>query len=100
MQPLVLRHATSADSSALRDLAGLESTRLPSGPFLVAEVGGEMQAALALVDGMVLADPFRPTAHLAELLRSHASAQAAAERRDRQVSGRRRRRLPRPAFGH
>lgn len=93
---ITLRHATGADTAVLRDLAELDSTVLPAGPALIAEVGGEPQAALSLVDGAIAADPFRPTAHLVELLRSHATANAAAERRARQVS---RRRRPRLAFG-
>jgi hypothetical protein len=47
---------------------------------LVAEVGGEVRAALSLRDGAVVADPFHPTAALAELLRAysrHADLRAA-----------------------
>ena len=95
-QPVVLRPATTADTPALRDLAELESTRLPAGPFLVAERDGELQAALSLADGTAIADPFRRTGELVDLLRAHATAQAAAERRRRAVS---RRRRPRLAFG-
>ena len=93
-QTITLRHATAADALVLEDLAALESTRLPAGPFLVAEVAGEVQATISLGDGTVLADPFRQTAHLTELLRSHASAKAAAERRARAFS-----RRPRLALG-
>jgi hypothetical protein len=38
---------------------------------LLAEVGGEVRAALSLQDGAVVADPFHPTAPLAELLRAY-----------------------------
>ena len=93
-QSITLRHADASDAPVLRDLADLESRLLPGGPFLVAEVAGEVQATISLSDGTVLADPFRQTAHLAELLRSHATAQAAAQRRARHA-----RRRPRLAFG-
>ena len=96
VQPIILRHAHAADTPALRDLAALDSTAPLAGPVVVAEVDGELQAAISLSDGAVAADPFRRTAHLVDLLESHAAAQAAARRRERQIS---RRRRPRLAFG-
>jgi hypothetical protein len=39
-----------------------------SGEILVAEVAGELQAAIEVASGAAIADPFRPTAHLVELL--------------------------------
>jgi hypothetical protein len=93
---IVLRHATAADERALRNLAALDSQRLPAGPFLVAELDGELRSALSLSDGAVIADPFRHTAHLVELLRAHGAAQAGERRRERGVG--RRRRL-RPVLG-
>jgi hypothetical protein len=95
-QTVVLRHATAADARALRNLAALDSRRLPAGPFLVAEIDGELRSALSVSDGAVIADPFRHTAHLVELLRSHGSAAAGERRRERGVG--RRRRL-RPVLG-
>ena len=94
-QTVALRHATTADERALRNLAALESRSLPAGPFLVAEVDGELRSALSLSDGAVIADPFRHTAHLVDLLHSHGAAKAGERRRER--TGRRRR--LRPAFG-
>ena len=88
-QTLVLRHATASDQSALRELAELDSTHLPAGPFLVAEVEGRPVAALSLADGMAMADPFLPTAELVELLRAHGSARASLKRRRRALGGRR-----------
>lgn len=90
-QSISLRHATAADERALRNLAALDSQRLPAGPFLVAEIDGELRSAYSLSDGKVIADPFRHTAHLVELLRS----QASAERPERVA----RRRRPRLALG-
>ena len=80
---LVLRPATAADATTLRDLAALESRPLPAGPHLVAVVGGELQAAVSLTDGTAVADPFRPTAALVELLQVHAAAEAPAPARRR-----------------
>jgi hypothetical protein len=92
-----LRHATAADEQALRDLAALESTRLPAGPFLVADVDDDVVAALSLADGIAIADPFRRTAELVALLRAHGAAKAAEERR-RRARPRLARRALRPAF--
>jgi hypothetical protein len=48
--------------------------RPPPRPLLLAEVGGELRAALSLTDGSAIADPFFPALHLVSLLRAHASA--------------------------
>ena len=80
---LVLRLATERDAAALRDLAGLDSRRLPAGPHLVAVVGGELRAALSLADGTAVADPFRPTAALVELLEARAAFEEPAPARGR-----------------
>jgi hypothetical protein len=93
-----LRHATAADQAAVRDLAALESVRVPAGPFLVAEVDGAALAALSLSDGTAIADPFHRTAELVALLRTHGAAKAAAERRERSRGRFARRRVLRPAF--
>ena len=95
VQSIVLRHATTADEQPLRDLAALDSRTLPSGPFLVAEVEGQPHAALSLSDGAAIADPFKPTAELVELLRAHGAAKASVERRSRVSRARR----PRVALG-
>jgi hypothetical protein len=92
-----LRHAAATDEPALHDLAGLESTRLGSGPFLVAEADGSVVAALSLSDGTAIADPFRRTTELVELLRAHGSARAAEARR-RRTRPRLARRALRPAL--
>jgi hypothetical protein len=68
-----VRLAGPADVPALLDLAELESRHAPVGPVLVAEVGGRVLAALPLADGEPLADPFRRTADLVEMLRLRAA---------------------------
>ena len=70
---LTVRRFQQGDIDALRRLAELDSQELPHGAVLVAEVGDELVAALPLDGGKVLADPFRPTASIVELLRLRAS---------------------------
>jgi hypothetical protein len=67
-----LRLCTVHDDAALERLALLNGVPLPGGRFVVAEVDGELVAALSLRGGEPLADPFRPTAHLIPLLRLRA----------------------------
>lgn len=72
--PITIRPAYGDDTEALHRLAILDSApEVPAGPLLLAEVDGELQAALALRTGAVIADPFRPTASLVALLRQHAA---------------------------
>jgi hypothetical protein len=73
-----IRLATPDDAVALRRLAALDSSELPSGPMLLAEREGQLQAAISLDDGhrtIALADPFVQSAELLELLRLRASRQ-------------------------
>lgn len=70
---VTIRMAEAADAPALRRLEQLDSRRLQDGDALVAEVGGELRAALALSGGEAVADPFHPTADLLELLALHAA---------------------------
>jgi len=69
---VTIRRAGSADAGALDRLAGLDSKRLPHDDFLIAEVDGEPRAARGIRSGAVVANPFRPTADLADLLRLRA----------------------------
>jgi hypothetical protein len=41
-------------------------------PVLLAEVDGQLRAAVALADGTLVADPFHPTTDLVGLLRERA----------------------------
>jgi hypothetical protein len=67
--PLTIRTSRTDDDGALERLAALEGRGLPKGPFLLAEVGGELVAAAPLeLDAPPLGNPFRPTADLCELL--------------------------------
>jgi hypothetical protein len=72
MTGVTIRPAFPDDAAAVARLAALDSARLPAGPLLIAEVDGVPWAALTLHGGRAIADPFRPTAALVELLRRRA----------------------------
>jgi hypothetical protein len=65
---VTLRLADSDDAAALHRLAVFYDRRPLSGPVLLAEVDGELQAALTLDGRRELMDPLRPCAALVELL--------------------------------
>jgi hypothetical protein len=65
---VTLRLATREDDEAIARLAALYDRSPPSGPLLLADVNGELQAALALTGPQELMDPYLPTAALVELL--------------------------------
>jgi len=79
MSPVVVRPALSVDRPELQRLAALDSARAPDGDVLLAFEGGELRAALSVQTGAAVADPFRRTAHLVELLRT--AARPATSRR-------------------
>src|SRR3954470_644012 len=66
--PILIRRATEDDTTALRRLAQLDAARLPEGDLLVAEVDGELKAALRIADSAYVADPFFPSKELVGLL--------------------------------
>jgi hypothetical protein len=68
-----LRLCSVHDDEALERLAQLEGRPAPRGRFVLAEVNGEIVAALPLPGGDALTDPFRATAHLVPLLRLRAA---------------------------
>ena len=67
-----IRVAGRDDDAALLRLAALDSAPAPHGEVLVAVIDGEVLAALALDSGRAIADPFRHTADLVELLHTRA----------------------------
>ena len=67
-----LRPARADDERAVRDLAALDDAPPLEGPVLLAIVGGQAVAAIALDDERVVANPFVPTAHAVSLLRMRA----------------------------
>jgi len=67
-QDVRVRLADCADAAALVRLAALDSASVPASPLAVAEVGGELVAALPVNGGHAIADPFHRTASLIEML--------------------------------
>lgn len=76
---LTIRHSREdgSDLAALRRLAELDSAHLPGGLMLMAEVDGELRAAVTSDGSAIIADPFHRTRHLVALLQ----VSRAAERR-------------------
>ena len=72
MKNLTIRRAASADDFAVRRLSALDSAFPPTGDVLLAEMDGELWAALSVDTGHAVADPFRPSGDLVELLRFRA----------------------------
>jgi hypothetical protein len=67
--PVTVRRFVERDIDAIQRLAELDEKPIPSGGVLVAEQEGELVAALPLDGGQALADPFKPTADVVELLK-------------------------------
>jgi hypothetical protein len=83
---ILIRPGYADDERALMRLAALDSAAgPPQGPLLLAEVDGELTAALSLHDGSVIADPFRPSAQIVALLRAHAAAVRPTPRKRRRA---------------
>jgi hypothetical protein len=87
-KPLTIRRADPSDTSALFRLAALDSASPPTGEALLAEVGGELWAAVEIDSGAAIADPFRPSGALVDLLRLQASLESGPARAERRVLGR------------
>ena len=60
------------DYSAIWQVAALDDALVPAGELLVAELDGEIVAALSLTSGESIADPFRRSAEALDLLRLRA----------------------------
>jgi hypothetical protein len=87
---VTIRPAQS-DEPALRRLAQLDSSQVPSPPVLVAEVEGQPVAAISLATGDAIADPFSRTLELRALLELRAAQLRRREARRPRLT------LPRPA---
>jgi len=68
-----IRPAHKSDEPTLLWLAALASQPAVRRPALIGDIDGIPAAAISLVDGSVVADPFRPTAGLGAHLRLHRS---------------------------
>jgi len=95
---VIVRAAADADEAALRRLAEIDSSPLPAGPVIVAEVAGEIRAAVSVADGRAIADPFRRTAEIAALAEMRAAQLRSARGRRTRLVARTARRVPRPAI--
>src|SRR5215211_412763 len=73
LDTVTIRQAGADDETALRRLAALDSTRVPDGPVLMAEVDGRPVAAISVLSGESFADPFVLTLELRRLLELRAS---------------------------
>src|SRR3954463_10923157 len=73
-ETISIRRAGDADGATLLLLAVLDSAAPLSGAVLIAHVDGEPRAALELATGAAVADPFRRSEHVVELLRLGAGA--------------------------
>jgi hypothetical protein len=65
---VTIRLARCSDEAGLAQLATLAQRPLPSDDLLVAEVNGELRAALPVTGGDPITDPFVATADLVSLL--------------------------------
>ncbi len=75
---ITIRPAYADDAMAIARLAALDSSPVPHGPLIVAEVDGELRVALSIADFTVIADPFHRTVELVALLRDHVARTARA----------------------
>src|SRR6266480_2965576 len=69
---LVIRTPLASERRSIEQLALLDDRRLPDGDLLVAEVDGELWAAVVIDSGDGVADPFRPSGDVLEALRAAA----------------------------
>ena len=70
---VTIRLGAPRDDHRLAQLAELDSSGPPAQPVLLAQVDGQLTGAISLSDGTVVADPFRPTADVVDLLRVRAA---------------------------
>jgi hypothetical protein len=70
---LTIRPAGPADDQLIARLSELDSQRAPTGEILIAFRDDEPVAAISIETGQVVADPFRPTTSIVELLRTSAA---------------------------
>ena len=68
MNEITIRAARCEDGPAIARLAALDEAPVPHGTALLGFVDGELAAAKSLEKGETVADPFRRTAALIDLL--------------------------------
>jgi len=77
-EQITITHSTDEDVRSLWRLAALDDRRPPHGPALLAYEGGELRAAVGLLDGQAVADPFHRTKDIIEMLRLRARQEVLA----------------------
>ena len=77
---LTLRRATDDDAAALARLVELEEAVPLTGAVLLAELDGQVLAAVSVREDRAVADIFRPTAELVAMLRAWRDALIRARR--------------------
>jgi hypothetical protein len=83
---ITIRLLGAGESEALARLAELDSSRAPSGSVLAAVTSdGALLAAISLEDRELVADPFLPSEHAADLLRVRARQVRGEERKHRRA---------------
>jgi hypothetical protein len=87
---VTIRWATPADTPDLHVLAAVDSASVPDAPQLLAFAGDELWAAFSPATGAVIADPFRPSAEVVDLLRERGRQLTVQEPRQFRL------RIPRP----
>ena len=72
VEAILIRPVAGSDEPAVRAVAERDSSIVPPGRLLVAEVDGQIRAVLSLDTGEIAADPFAPSAAPVDLLRARA----------------------------
>jgi hypothetical protein len=70
---ITIRRLGDDDAAAVTRLAQLDTARAPSGELIGAELDGHLVAAVSATTGEAIADPFRRTAEIVDVLRLRAS---------------------------
>jgi hypothetical protein len=78
LEPIVIRAAVDSDRPAIQRLAELESRPASATTPIVAIRGDQLTIAFDPESGMLLADPFVPTANAARMVRAYADAELAS----------------------
>jgi hypothetical protein len=70
---ITIRRLGAEDAADVTRLAQLDTARAPSGELIGAELDGHLVAAVSITTGEAIADPFRRTAEIVDVLRLRAS---------------------------
>jgi predicted transcriptional regulator len=82
-EAITIRHSTDRDRARVLRLAQLDDRPAPVGDALLAEVDGQLWAAVGIDDGSAVADPFRPTHDMVWLLQVRAEQERVSRAAER-----------------